>query len=41
MVQLMRAALYARVSKEDQVEDYSLDAKAQFQDTGKRKRLGP
>ena len=26
MVQLMRAALYARVSKEDQVEDYSLDA---------------
>ena len=26
MVQLMRAALYARVSKEDQVEGYSLDA---------------
>jgi len=26
MVQPMRAALYAKVSKEDQVEDYSLDA---------------
>jgi DNA invertase Pin-like site-specific DNA recombinase len=26
MVQLMRAALYARVSKEDQVEGYSLHA---------------